>query len=213
MPLVELPETGNAYVTIDELRRLPNLGDETKFTDDDLAEAREWFETTFEEFTGMAFVPRAATYRLEGSGYRTLVEPNWPIRSVTAVRVFTSATEFTSFTDEQLADVLPSPDGELMRVTGGWWPWAMWNARNIEVDYVHGQAVTPADVKRAAKTAIQEMLMQDRSGRPVDRTYGTATDGVFVRNVMEDEKHPFGINSVDAVAMRYRKRYRVPATA
>lgn len=213
MPLVELPETGNAYVTIDELRRLPNLGDPVKFTDDDLAEARETFEVTFEEFVGMAFVPRAATWRMEGAGYRSLVLPHYPVTAVTAVRIFTDATTFTSFTAEQLADVLPSPTGEIMRVSGGWWPWSQWNARNVEIDYVHGQAVTPLDVKRAAKTAIQEMLMQDRSGRPVDRTYGTATDGVFVRNVMEDEKHPFGINSVDAVAMRYRKRYRVPATA
>lgn len=214
MPVVELPEPdGTVYVSLRDLRLLPNLGDEAAYPDDEIVAARNVFETTFEEFTGMAFVPRAATYRLEGSGYRTLVLPHYPIRSVTAVRVYTSATEYTAFTTDQLADVLPAPDGSLMRVTGGWWPWALWNARNIEVDYVHGQAAPPADVVRAAKTAIQEMLMQDRSGRPIDRTYGTATDGIYVRNIIEDDKHPFGLASVDAVACRYRKRYRVPAIA
>lgn len=225
MPLIELPETGNAYVAIDELRRLPNLGDETMFTDDDLAEAREWFETTFEEFTQMAFVQRAATDRLDGQGRPTLLLSHYPIAAVTAVRIYTTASAFTSLTTDDLSAVVARSTGELSLFSnvvglslatqallggGASWPFGF---DNIEVDYVHGQAVAPADVKRAEKTAVQERLMQDRSGRPIDRTYGTASDGVFVRNMIEDEKHPFGIASVDAVACRYRARYRVPAIA
>lgn len=210
MPLIQLPETGNAYVTIDELRALPHLGDDVTYTDDMLAEARDVFASTWEEFVGVAFVPRDDTYRLAGAGYRSLILPHYPVRSVTAVRLFTDATTYTAFTSDQLADVLVSPTGEIMRVTGGWWPWSQWGARNVEVDYVHGFAEPPADVKRAAKTAIQEALVQDRTARP-DRTYGTATEGVFIRNIIEDEKHPFGIPGVDSVACRYRARYRIPS--
>lgn len=212
MPIIELPEAGFAYVTIAELRALPNLGDEVAFTDDDLAEARETFETTFEEFVGVAFVPRTDTYLATGDGTPSLMLPHYPVRSITAVRLFTTASDFTDYTTDELAELVPTEWGEVKRYTGRFWPWSLFGAPNIQITYTHGFDAPPADVKRAAKTAIQEALMQDNTARP-DRTYGTATEGVFVRNIIEDENHPFGLPGVDSVAVRYRKRYRVPAIA
>lgn len=204
MPVIILPESGNAYVTLDEIRALPNLGDDNRFTDDALAEAREWFETLFEDYTGMAFVPRLATERLDGR-CRTLMLKHWPVRSVTAVRSFTTATASTGFTADELADLKIDPTGEITRYSFGYWP------ADVEMDYVHGQAAPPADVKREALVAIQERLMEDKSGRPADRTYGTATDGVFVRSILPGKDKPFGLSSVDEVANRYRSKYKLPA--
>lgn len=203
MPVILLPETDNAYVTIDEIRALPNLGDDNRFTDDELAEAREWFETIFEEYTGMAFVPRVATERLQPCG-SSLILKHWPVRSVTAVRSFTTATASTAFTTDELADLLIDPTGEIGRYSRGYWP------ADVEIDYVHGQAAPPADVKEAALTAIQEKLMERNSGRPVDRTYGVATDGVFVRSILPGKDKPYGIADVDSVANRYRAKYKLP---
>jgi hypothetical protein len=206
MPVILLPETDNAYVTLDEIRALPNLGDDNRFTDDELADAREWFETLFEDYTGMAFVPRLATERLAGR-CSTIMLKHWPVRSVAAVRSFTTATVSTAFSVDELADLLIDPTGEIKRYSLGYWP------ADVELDYVHGQAAPPADVKREAKVAIQEKLMEDNSGRPADRTYGVATDGVFVRSILPGKDKPFGIASVDEVANRYRAKYKLPGFA
>jgi hypothetical protein len=205
MPVILLPETENAYVTLDEIRALPNLGDENRFTDDELADAREWFETLFEDYTGMAFVPRAITARFVGACGAELMLPHWPVRSIVGARVYTSTTAYTAFTADELADILIDGVGSLRRYSLGYWP------SDVEIDYVHGQAAPPADVKREALVAIQEKLMEDNSGRPADRTYGVATDGVFVRSILPGEDKPFGIASVDECANRYRAKCRVPA--
>ena len=200
MPIIVLPETGNVYVQLPELRALPNLA---SFTDDELAEAREWFETTFEDYVGMAFVPRTATERLTGRCSTIMLE-HWPVRSITAVRSYTSPSVYTEFTGDELADLQADATGEIKRYAAGYWP------ADIEVDYVHGQAAPPADVVKAAKVAIQERLMEDRSARPADRTYGVATEQGIVRNILPGKDRPFGIADVDAVANRYRAKYHLP---
>lgn len=194
------------YVTLAQVRTLPNLADAAKFTDAEIESAMDWFETTFEDFTGMAFVPRTATERLTG-GRSTLMLKRWPVRSITAVRSFTTATSSTVFTAAELADLLVDSTGEIKRYSLGYWP------TDVEVEYTHGQASPPADVRKAALVAIQEKLMEDNSGRPTDRTYGTATAGVFVRSILPGKDKPFGLASVDEVAVRYRAKYWVPAVA
>ena len=152
----------------------------------------------------MAFVPRTATERLS-AGCSTIMPKHWPVRSITAVRSFTTATASTVFTEDELADLLVDDSGGIRRYSLGYWP------ADVELDYVHGQEAPPADVKRAALVAIQEKLMEDNSGRPSDRTYGTATDGVFVRSILPGKDKPFGLASVDEVAGRYRAKYKIPA--
>lgn len=209
MPVIELPEEINGhYVSLQEIRVLPNLGDESRYPDDALADAREWFETMFEDYTGMAFVPRSVTTRFLGTSCcQPLFAPHWPVRSVSAVRVFSSASTGSAFTVTELADVLRLDTGMLRRHSMGHWP------ADVEIDYVHGQAAPTADVKREALVAISEKLMEGTSGRPTDRTYGVATDGVFVRTILPGDDKPFGIASVDEVANRMRRKYRVPAIA
>ncbi len=195
-------DTTAAYVTLQELRALPNLGDTAKFTDAELTNARVWFETKFEEHTGMAFVPRSATDRLTGGG-SALFLPRWPVRSITAVRSYTSPTVSTAFTAAELADLQTDPSGIVKRYTLGYWP------ADVEVDYIHGQAAPPEDVKDAALVAIREKLLKDNTGDRGNRHLGVATEGVFVRNTAG----PFFNDEVNDVANTYHKKYKLPAMA
>jgi hypothetical protein len=202
VPIIVLPEVDSGYVTIPEIRALPNLGDITKFTDAELADARDWFETIFERHTGMAFVPRTATERLDGR-YATIMLKHWPVIAVTAVRSYTSATGYTAFTVDELADLKVDPTGEIKRYAAGAWP------GDVELDYIHGQAAPPADIKDAALVAIRQKLLRDQSGDRGNRQYGVAQEGVFVRNV----QGPFFNDEVNGIADAYRDAYKLPGMA
>ena len=203
MPIVSSATT---YVTLAQVRTLPNLADSSRFSDAEIAEAMDWFETTFEDYVGMAFVPRTATERLTGR-CSTLMLRHWPVRSITAVRSYTTASAYTSFTTDELADLLIDPTGEVRRYGLGAWP------VDVEVEYVHGQESPPADVRAVALEVIQEHLMQDNSGRPMGHVAGVASDGVFIRKLLPGKDALFGIPSADEVANRYRAKYKLPAIA
>jgi len=201
VPIIVVDVPG--YVTFAELRGLANLGD-TSFTDEELAEAREWFETTFEDFVGMAFVPREATERLETSCRSTIMLRHWPVRSVIAVRSYSTATAYTSFTAAELEDLQVLGTGEIKRYALGPWP------ADVELDVVHGQAAPEADIRDAALTAIAQKLLDDRSGARANRQFSEATDQGVVRFSMPGDERPFGIPVVDEVANRYRSKYKLP---
>ena len=203
MPIVSSATT---YVTPAQVRTLPNLADSSRFSDADIAEAMDWFETTFEDYVGMAFVPRTATERLAGR-CSTLMLDHWPVRSITAVRSYTTASAYTSFTADELADLLIDPTGSVRRYSLGYWP------GDVEVEYVHGQEAAPADVRKAALVAIQNRLTQDNSGREADQTYGVATQEGFIRNILPGKDRPFGSAQCDEVANRCRAKYKLPAIA
>lgn len=194
------------YVSIDEIRALKNLDDTAKFTDAELRAARSWFEAKFENHVGMAFVPRTATDRLNGTGSTTLRLNHWPVRSVTAVRVFSTSTTSTAYTADELADITEDAPGYLRRWSLGTFAAGL---QNIEVDYTHGQESTPEDIKDAALVAIREKLLKDHSGDRGNRHLGVAQEGVFVRNT----KGPFFNDEVNDVADAYRAMYRIPAMA
>ena len=195
-----------AYVSIEEVRTLKDMADEGKYPDVDIDAAIAWFETRFENHVGMAFVPRTATERLSGR-CSTLMLRHWPVRSITAVRSYTTPTVNVAFTVDELADLLFDPTGTVQRYSYGYWP------HDVEVDYVHGQAEPPADVRDAALVAVREKLLEDISGARGNRQFAVATQDGIVRSSTPGDDRPFGIPSVDVVAQAYRSRYRVPAMA
>ncbi len=206
MPIVPLPEVHDHYVTVEEVRALKDMADEGKYPDADIDAAIHWFETRFENHVGMAFVPRTATERRPGP-CSTLWLRHWPVRSVTAVRSYTSPTVNVAFTGDELADLLVDPTGTVQRYSAGYWP------ADVEVDYIHGQEEPPADIKDAALVAVREKLLEDYSGARGNRQFAVATQDGIVRSSTPGTDRPFGIPVVDSVANDYRSRYRVPATA
>ena len=199
-----------AYVTLAEVRALVFLADVAKFPDAALTSAVAWFEEKFEGYVGVAFAPRAVTERLDGSGCSTLILGHYPIQSVTAVRVYSSATASTAFTGPELADLVIRDSGVINRYSGSAFPAG---TDNIAVDYVHGFAATPADVKDACLVAVREKLLEDATGARENRQFAVATEAGVVRTSLPGPDRPFGLPSVDQVANSYRERYRVPAIA
>lgn len=196
------------YVTVDEVRALPGMADDGKYPDTDVEAAIAWFETKFEGYVGVAFVRREATERLAG-GCTSIWLNHWPVRSVTAVRSFTSPTANTAFTVDEVADLLIDDTGAVRRYAAGYWP------ADVELDYTHWLTATaPADVKDAALVAVSEKLTEDANrGARANRQFAVATQEGIVRSSMPGDGRPFGIPVVDQVANDYRNRYRAPAMA
>lgn len=201
----------STYVSRAEVRALPDLLNAASISDAKIDAAIAWFEAKFESYVGVAWVDRAATVRLAGNGSTRLVLPHYPVNSITAVRIYTDATAFTSLTATELAQVLANPDGTVERF-GTYWPIGYsYNPRNIAIDYRHGYTPTPEDIREAAMVAIREKLLEDVSGARGNRQFSVATEQGIVRSSVPGKDRPFGIPAVDSVANERRNNHRVPA--
>lgn len=149
MPIILLPDTTSAYFTIAEGRATDATF--AGMTDNEVALARGEVEDEIENdlCPGYAFVPRSNEVTLSGTGYTTLFLPHLYVRSVTAVRTWTSnPAEYTDLTAPELADIaVPSDTGVIRRSTLGYWPAGY---DNVRVTYTYGMDEPPARVKRAA---------------------------------------------------------------
>lgn len=97
---------------------------------------------------GYAFVPRTNTVTLSGTGYTTLFLPHLYVRSVTAVRTWTTdPAVYVDLTAGELADITVNELGVIRRSTLGYWPAGY---DNVTVTYTYGMDAPPARVKRAA---------------------------------------------------------------
>ena len=148
MPIILLPDTTSAYFTVEEGRATDATF--AGMSDAEIAEARAEVEDEIENdlCPGYAFVPRTNTVTLSGTGYATLFLPHLYVRSVTAVRTWTTdPAVYTDLTAGELADIAPSDTGVIRRSTLGYWPAGY---DNVTVTYTHGMDAPPARVKRAA---------------------------------------------------------------
>lgn len=193
------------YVTLTDLRALPNLADTTKFTDTELAAAADWFETLFEDYTGVAWVPRTVTdERHHGTGDLLILDHLRP-RTVDAVRAYSTATTSVAYTPAELADLRLEPSGVIRRHTLGSFTSAY---GLIAVDYTHGHDAPPPDVVEAAKTAIRAHLIDDYQA---NRQWAVSTEQGIIRTSQPGPDRPFGLPEVDAVANR--RSHRCPSVA
>ncbi len=193
------------YVTLTELRTLPNLADTTKFTNAELAAALDWFETLFEDYTGVAWTPRTAVdERHRASGDAIILDHLKP-RTITAVRTYTDATTTVAYTAGELADLHLDPSGIIRRHTLGWFTSGY---GLVAVDYTHGYDSPPPDVVEAAKVAIRAHLIDDYQA---NRQYAVSTEAGIIRTSQPGPDRPFGLPEVDAVANR--RNHRCPSVA
>lgn len=180
------------YVTVAEIRAMPNVADTTKFPDATVEAAIDWFEATFEDYTNVAWVPRSVTETYDGSGSSLLLR-RWPVRAVTAITTY-AGTASTAYTADELA-ALRVGDGHIEAAH------LPYGTRNVEVTYEYGYDKPPADVKRAAKIAVRDHLLSSLEG---NRVYAVQTEQGIVRTSTPGPDRPFGIPEVDAVANRRR---------
>ena len=194
-----------AYVTLAQIRALPNLSDVVKFTDAEITAATEWFETLFEDYTGVAWTPRTVTdERHYGTGDVLILDHLKPI-AISAVRAYSTAAASTAYTAAELVDLRVEPSGVIRRYTLGWFTSAY---GLIAVDYTHGYAAPPADVVEAAKVAIRAHLIDDYQA---NRQFAVSTEQGIIRTSQPGPDRPFGLPEVDVVANR--RNHRCPSVA
>lgn len=196
---------GGFYVDLGSIRKSPNVGAAFKFESQDLVDGRAWFEDTFEEHTGVAWVPRYARERHSGGSCRLNLN-HYPVRSVYSVRCYTSASTYTTFSAGELEDLDLGESGTIERLFLGYFPAGN---RNIVIEYEHGFERPTEDIRRAALVGIREGLLTNKVGT---RQFSVQTEQGIVREAVASADFPFGVPFVDSVANRYRK-YRVPSVA
>ncbi len=194
------------YVGLADVRALPNLSDTAKFTNAEIAAAIDWFEATFEEYTGVAWVPRTVVderHYVTSTGAIMLdhIRP----RSVSAVRVYSTATVSTAYTATELADLRIDRSGVIRRVSLGAF---VSTYGMVAIDYSHGFDSPPPDVVEAAKVAVRAHLIDDYQA---NRQYAVSTEAGIIRTSQPGPDRPFGLPEVDAVANR--RNHRTPAIA
>lgn len=224
-----------SYVSVAQLRALPNLADVNKFTDAELTAATLWFEAVFEDYTGVAWIPRTVIgERHHGTGDILFLDHLFP-RSISAIRVYTDAATTVAYTAAEMADVRLEPSGIIRRRSGATFGYGAVGADYtysydglgwfssvdglVAVDYTHGFDEPPADVVEAAKVAIRDHLIVDYQA---NRQYAVSTEAGIVRTSTPDiasfsvrsgshAGRPFGIPEVDVVANR--RNHRCPSVA
>lgn len=187
-----------AYLTVAQVRALPNLADVVKFTDAELTAAIVWFEAVFEDYTGVAFETRTVVderHYVTSAG--TIILNQLYPRAVSAVRAYSTASTSVAYTAGELADLRIDPSGVLRRVSLG----SFTSSYGIvAVDYTHYVTATPpADVVEAAKTAVRAHLIDDYQA---NRQFAVSTEQGIIRTSQPGPDRPFGIPEVDAVANR-----------
>lgn len=214
--VTQLVEVLGAWLfTVEQARAFDKkqLADATKFSDSAIVEARDRITDAFEQICGLAFVPRYRRVTLDGPTVGhvylhalsttpgAILLPDLLVTRVRAVET-RSATTWTAFTTEDLADVVIEPGGVLRRELRGGWPLGR---AAVRVAYEHGYAAPPLDVQRAALLLATNQLVP--SNLP-ERALSQATEvGTFrLATAGYGRNNWFGIPSVDAVLEQHRRR-------
>lgn len=165
---------------------------------------RREVEDEFEQICGVAFVPRFARERVDGTGRSTIVVPHPYVRSVRSVRVYTG-TDFNEFDASELAALAADRSGRIVRTDGATFPAGI---RNIVVEYEHGLDRPPADVKRAAVRRIRARHHMARSAIP-DRAVSFTADNGATYRLATPGVTATGDPEIDAVLDRYSMRFGI----
>ncbi|MCW2768468.1 MAG: hypothetical protein JWO11_4427 [Nocardioides sp.] len=186
------------------------LADTSKYPAADLVAARLEVEAECETICDRAFVPRYERVVLDGTGTdEILLRHSDPTRSVAEVRTVRSVKmaaradgTFVSFTAAELAALIVTGDGTLVRTSGDRF---LENRANIIVEYEYGLDRPQPDLVRAALTRFRTQLNVNKSGVPDRASSFTAADGGTFRL---DMPGPFktGVPTVDAAYGRYSRR-------
>ena len=189
------------YFTEAELRALPQMDNETKFTLARVEAAAAHIVAIIEREVGTSFISRTVTNQAyDGTGGPDL------FLSALCVLSVTSATE----NGTAVTDTLSYKDGSLRRYAAGTYYAKPWRAgiNNITVTYASGYSSTvPADVKEAALKGTRAHLLSTMANSAMDdRRTSMTTDMGTVQFVTAGRDRPTGYPDVDAVIVAWRDR-------
>jgi hypothetical protein len=196
---------GGFYASVRQIRDSDQvLDDPRKYSSAQIVTARRSVEREFEDYTGVAFVPRYRRVRIDGTGRAELVLPDTELRSVRSVREYDSDNNFEAYTDAELAAIPASRAGVAVRTDGELFERGR---SNVLVEYVHGYDRPPADVLEAFYLRVRDLLNRQNRGVP-DRatTFTSDVGGTYSLLVAGRGGSITGIPDVDVVLKRYARR-------
>lgn len=192
---------GDVLFTIAEARAFDKetLADATVYTQAAILEARDTIWEAFEDICGVRFGTAGTRETLDGNATGIIWLANPQAQSVSAAAT-RSTTTWTALTATELADLFLSPNGRLVRETLGSWPSG---SRNIRVDYTHGHARVPNEIRRAALVVLRDQLPGTNL---TSRALSQSNEfGTFRIAAPGERGKWFGIPLVDEALARYRR--------
>lgn len=178
------------------------LGSKERYPDATVLEARDRVAEAFEDICGVSFGTRGTRETLDGTGGDTAWLSRMECQAVSAAATRDAGgTTWTALTASELADCLLWPNGKLVRESLGTWPAG---SRNVRVDYTHGHARVPLEIREAALMVVRERL----TGTDLPRNSLTQVNelGTFRLATPGERGAWFGIPVVDEALRRYRRR-------
>lgn len=184
--------TATPYLTAADLRDLPLLDDEKRFTDDLLESLVTEFEDVAERYRGVAFTPRTATYTAPGS---CGINFELPHRYVTALSAVSFDGVALSTGARNLINIRIEP-GRLER-GGGW----MSEYVVVSVSYTHGLTAPSAALLRACREYVRATALEHTGNQPRNTISYQGQDGFTYRESTPDWSagRPTGFLAVDRV--------------
>lgn len=160
----------------------------------DLLAARAEVETSFESWTGMAFVPRFDVYRTRVTNSCRIITPHPYLRAVRWVR-FWSGTTSTDL-DSIAAAAIPADEAGIITL-----PYSI--CTDVEVGFEHGLDSCPYDIKPAAMHYTRVVNNRAKAGIPDRALSMVSPDGASYQfGRIGTEWRPTGIEPIDEVLRR-----------
>lgn len=209
---------GGYYWTVAELRAFDSKIDNNLATDAAIRAIRREVEDTCERITGCAWVPRyrRKNYSIDAgqparaSGWVSkLLIDEWNPRTIRSARVYTDATTYTSFTNAELAAIIPREWGALERGDTGAW---QVSAGGTVLEIEHGYDRPSSDIKHASMTHARYLCYRERTGIPDRATSWTPAEGGFYQ-IATPGVGPFETGLPDVDAVYKRASVKVPGIA
>lgn len=185
-----------------------SLASTSSYTTAQLRDYRNEVEDEFERICNVSFVPRYHRTRLSGSGcpvvYIPRDRPHTKLRAIRSVRIYSDATNYTTFSTDELALCTFTDGGRIERLDGGIFTAGR---QNIVIEYEHGFDQPPLDIKRAAMMRLRYRANLSRGGVP-DRATSYQVDGGGVFRLDQAGAWKTGIPEIDGPLARWS--YRLP---
>lgn len=183
---------GAFYVSIDRIRNAPPALDLSRYSAQQLAEARTEAELECEEITGVSFVPRFGRDIVDGTNGCELTLNTIETRQLLKVTI-----DGTVLTNDERDAIEVSLSGVLYRY-GGIWPRGH---KNIIVEYEYGQEFATPNIAKAVVMRSRYWVGITDTSVPYRATSITTSAGGTYR-LSTPSKAKTGVPDVDAIYAR-----------
>jgi len=189
------------YFALDELRALPDMEDDTRFSDERCEAAAAYIVSTIEREVGTSFIGRPVTGEIHSGGHDRILLDHPFVLSVT--KVVCNGVEYTTG--------LSFKAGVVSRVSGStrldWAP----GIDNVAVDYVKGYSTEPPDdVKEQALQGTRaHLIARDGDSDISDRRTSLSTELGVENFIVAGLEHPTGYPEVDAMILGWKEQLDV----